>query len=64
VSDNGLTLSVSDRDELVRRLVALRELAAGLVDAFDDREMSEGAQQMLASIDRMLELVGPPRPPE
>jgi hypothetical protein len=58
VSDTGLTLSVSDRDELVRRLVALRDLAAGLLDAFDDREMSEGARQMLASIERMLELVG------
>jgi hypothetical protein len=58
VSDTGLTLSASDRDELVRRLLALRELAGGLVDAFDDRELSEGARQMLASIERMLELVG------
>ena len=58
MSDTELTLSASDREELLRRLVALRELAAGLVDAFDDREMSKGAREMLASIERMLELVG------
>jgi hypothetical protein len=58
VSDTGLTLSGSERDELVRRLVALRELAAGLVEAFDDARASAGAAEMVASIDRMLELVG------
>jgi hypothetical protein len=58
VSDTGLTLSGSERDELVRRLIALRELAAGLVEAFDDARARAGAGEMVASIERMLELVG------
>lgn len=50
-------LSSADHAELVSRLTALRQLAGELSDSFDDSEAEEGALEMLASIDRMLEIL-------
>ena len=57
-------LSPEGHEELVARLTALRALAEGLAEAYDDTVAVAGARQMLESIDRMLELVGAANPPE
>ncbi len=57
-------LSPEVHDELVGRLIALRQLAEDLAEAFDDPSAAAGARQMLESIDRMLELVGAANAPE
>jgi hypothetical protein len=49
--------SAADHAELVSRLTALRFLAEELTMAFDDPTAGEGARQVLASIDRMLEIL-------
>jgi hypothetical protein len=59
-----IELSAETRVELVNRLTALRGLAEGLAEAYDDPTAATGARQMLESIDRMLELVGAANPPE
>jgi hypothetical protein len=45
-------------EEIVRRLVSLRELAAGLTEAYDDPVASKGAEEMRESLDRVLQLLG------
>jgi hypothetical protein len=58
VSDSGaVTLTPEAYIELVGRLVALRNVAEELSDAFDDPRAAAGAKQMLASIDRALHLL-------
>jgi hypothetical protein len=57
-------LSADEHNELVARLTSLLALAEGLAEAYDDPAAAAGAREMLASIERMLELVGAPRPPE
>jgi hypothetical protein len=58
VSDSGaVTLTPEAYTELVGRLVALRGVAAELSNAFDDPRAAAGAKQMLASIDRALDLL-------
>ena len=47
-----------DREEVVRRIVRLRELAAELADAYDDPVAKQGAEEMRESLDRVLELLG------
>jgi hypothetical protein len=51
-------LSPEAHEELVARLTALRALAIGLAEAYDEPTAVAGAREMVASIDRMLELVG------
>jgi hypothetical protein len=41
-------------DEIVRRLVSLRALAAELADAYDDPVARKGAKDMRESLDRVL----------
>ena len=53
-------LSAADHTELVSRLTALRELANELSIAFDDPKAGQGARDVLASIDRMLEILRAP----
>jgi hypothetical protein len=53
-----IELSPEAHEELVARLAALRALAVGLAEAYDDATAAAGAREMLASIERMLELVG------
>jgi hypothetical protein len=55
-------LSPAAQAELLSRLIALRQLAGELSDAFDDPEAREGAREMLASIERMLALLGADAP--
>ena len=47
-------------DEIVDRLVDLREVAAELVDAYDDPVMKKGAEEMRASLERVLQLLSYP----
>jgi hypothetical protein len=47
-------------DEIVRRLVSLRELAAELSEAYDDPVARKGAGEIRESIDRVLQLLGHP----
>jgi hypothetical protein len=42
----------------VRRLVSLRDLAAELATAYEDRVMRTGAEEMRESVERVLELLG------
>ncbi len=50
-------LSAADHAELLSRLTALRQLADELSMAFDDPKAGQGAREVLASIDRMLEIL-------
>jgi hypothetical protein len=45
-------------EEIVRRLVDLLELSGELVDAYDDPVMRQGAEEMRASLERVLLLLG------
>jgi hypothetical protein len=47
-------------DEIVRRLVSLRQLTADLSDAYEDQIAKEGADEMHASLERVLRLLGHP----
>ena len=55
-----IQLSVSQHAELVSRLTALRLLAQELSMAFEDPQAGQGAREVLASIDRMLEILRAP----
>ena len=44
--------------EIVRRLVSLRELAAQLNEAYDDPVAKKGTDEMRASLERVLQLLG------
>jgi hypothetical protein len=52
-----IELADDEHAELVSRLTALRGLARELSEAFDDPRSRAGAEEILASIDRMLELL-------
>jgi hypothetical protein len=45
-------------DEIVRRLLSLRELSAELAEAYDDPVTRKGAEDMRESIERVLQLLG------
>ena len=48
----------SDRyAEITERLVKLRDLTAGLAEAYDDPVAKQGAGQMQASLERVLQLL-------
>jgi hypothetical protein len=47
-----------DREEVLGRLLRLRDLAAELADAYDDPVIKHGAEEMRESLDRVLELLG------
>ena len=55
-----IQLLPADHAELLGRLTALRKVAEELADVFDDPRAAQGAREMLASIDRMLELLARP----
>jgi hypothetical protein len=52
-----IELADDEHAELVSRLTALRGLARELSEVFDEPRSQAGAQEMLVSIDRMLELL-------
>ena len=45
-------------DEIVHRLVDLRNLSRELIEAYDDPVTKKGAQEMHASLERVLQLLG------
>ena len=45
-------------EEIVRRLVALRDAVSELSDAYDDPVAKRGADEMRESLDRVLQLLG------
>ena len=45
----------------MRRLVSLRDLAAELTAAYEDRVMWKGAEEMRESLERVLQLLGRPQ---
>ena len=55
-----MNLEPETHDEIVQRLVKLRELAAELAEAYDDPVAKKGAGDMRDSLDRILQLLGHP----
>ena len=53
-----MNLEPDAHEEIVRRLVSLRESVAELSEAYDDPVAKEGAQEMSDSLDRVLQLLG------
>jgi hypothetical protein len=45
-------------EEIVRRLVALRDAAGELSDAYDEPVAKRGADEMRESLERVLQLLG------
>jgi hypothetical protein len=54
---NGVTLDADVLAEMVGRLTSLQKLAADLTEAYDDPVAKKGAQEMLASVERLLRLL-------
>ena len=53
-----MNLEPEAHEEVVRRLLSLRELAAELAEAYDDPVARKGAGDMRESLDRVLQLLG------
>jgi hypothetical protein len=53
-----VNLEADAHEEIVSRLVSLRDALADLSEAYDDSVAKEGAQEMRASLDRVLQLLG------
>jgi hypothetical protein len=53
----GVTLDSDVLAEMVARLTSLQKLAAGLTEAYDDPVAKKGAEEMLASVRRLLRLL-------
>jgi len=53
----GVTLDADVLAQMVRQLRSLQKLAAGLTDAYDEPVAKKGAEEMLASVERMLRLL-------
>ncbi len=53
-----MNVEPDDYDEIVRRLVSLRDVSAELAKAFDDEGSRKGAEEMRDSLERVLELLG------
>ena len=47
-------------DEVVSRLVSLRDLSVELADAYDDPVAKKGAEEMRESLERVLQLLERP----
>jgi hypothetical protein len=58
MSAKPVVLDVAAHAEIVRRLVSLRQAVADLAAAYDDPVASQGAGEMRASLDRVLQLLG------
>ena len=52
-----VTLDADVLGEIVGRLRSLQKLAAGLTEAYDEPVAKKGAEEMLASVERMLRLL-------
>ena len=52
-----MNIEPNDYAEIVRRLVSLRDVSAELAKAFDDEASRQGAEEMNASLERVLQLL-------
>ena len=52
-----VTLDADVLAEMVGRLRSLQKLAAGLTEAYDEPVAKKGAEEMLASVERLLRLL-------
>jgi hypothetical protein len=52
-----MNLEPDEYAEIVRRLVSLRDVSAELAKAFDDEASRQGAEEMRASLQRVLQLL-------
>jgi hypothetical protein len=52
-----MKIDPDDYAEIVRRLVSLRDVSAELAKAFDDQASRQGAEEMKASLERVLQLL-------
>jgi hypothetical protein len=52
-----MNIEPDDYAEIVRRLVSLRDVSAELAKAFDDQASRQGAEEMKASLERVLQLL-------
>jgi hypothetical protein len=53
----GVTLDADVLAEMVGRLTSLQKLAVDLTEAYDDPVAKKGAEEMLASLERLLRLL-------
>ena len=53
-----MNIELDDYAEIVRRLVSLRDVSEELAKAFDDEASRRGAEEMNASLERVVELLG------
>ena len=51
-------LAPETEQEIVARLIQLRDLSTDLAEAYDDPAIRKGAEEMRASLERVLELLG------
>jgi hypothetical protein len=54
-------LDADVRKEIVARLLQLRDLSTELAEAYDDPVARQGAEEMRASLERVLQLLGHPQ---
>jgi hypothetical protein len=54
-------LDAEVQKEIVARLVRLRDRSVELADAYDDPVARRGAEEMSASLERVLQLLGHPQ---
>jgi hypothetical protein len=54
-------LDAEVQKEIVARLVRLRDLSVELANAYDDPVARRGAEEMRASLERVLQLLGHPQ---
>jgi hypothetical protein len=52
-----MNIDPDDYAEIVRRLMSLRDVSAELAKAFDDQASRQGAEEMKASLQRVLQLL-------
>ncbi len=52
-----VTLDADVLAEMVGRLMSLQKLAASLTEAYDEPVSKKGAEEMLASVERLLRLL-------
>ena len=57
-SRDAVKLDADVQKEIVDRLLRLRDLSAELSEAYDDPVARRGTEEMLASLERVLRLLG------
>ena len=52
-----MNIEPDDYAEIIRRLMSLRDVSAELAKAFDDEASRQGAEEMKASLQRVLQVL-------